>query len=142
MRLSPLIIGAALLLPGTIALGAAGGSLLHPSRAVHSAHVPPVGSAERRGIADAMRQKLGRTSGKYVVFNISHLKASGNWAWCIARPQSPSGGTSYETVGALLHKTNGRWHVSHIDDGDRVTTNAVVLRDRYPNVPGSIFVFE
>ena len=136
-------LGAALLLfIGTPAAQARyGGSLLGSgsSSGGGSAYTPSPGSTERQALMDAIRRKVGKVSGKYVVFVVQHLKVSRGWAWTIVKPQSPGGKTSYDEIAALLHKHGGQWTVVHILDGDELTTDPDALRHKYPYAPPGIF---
>lgn len=90
-------------------------------------HLPEKGSAERKGIVDALRVPVEKQLKQPVVFKIDHLKAHNNWAFLLGRPQSPDGGTIDYTgtiygeavdsgafddgIVALLRKVNGKWTV-------------------------------
>ncbi|MBV9849000.1 MAG: hypothetical protein JO250_04850 [Armatimonadetes bacterium] len=131
----------ALLIVGTPTQARYGGPLL--GSGTHSgggsAHTPAHNSAERRAIMDALRLKVGKASGKYVVFNVQRLRVSRGWAWALVRPQSPSGKTHYDPIGALLHKHGGRWTVTHTLEGDSLTTDPATLQAKYPDASPGIF---
>ena len=67
-----------------VGLGAQVGS---PARAEIS--TPPAGSAQRRAILDAVRPRVEAEIGPPVVFNVSVLRVSGNWAFVQATPKRP-----------------------------------------------------
>ena len=91
------------------------------------ARTPATGSAERRGIADALRAPVEKELKQKVVFKIDHLKASDDWAFLRGVPQRPGGGkvdysaTPYrqriddgvfdDWICALLRKRAGKWQV-------------------------------
>lgn len=68
-------------------------------------YTPPKGSAERKGIMDAIREKYSRNG---VLFRVHYLKVSGDWAW--ARVTGTiNGEPAYESESALIRKLNGNW---------------------------------
>jgi hypothetical protein len=91
------------------------------------ARTPAPGSAERKGIADALRAPVEKELRQKVVFKLDHLKVSGDWAFLRGVPQRPGGGkvdysaTPYrqriedgvfdDWVCALLRKRAGKWQV-------------------------------
>ena len=95
--------------------------------AAQEAHTPAPGSAERRGIADALRAPVEKELRQKVVFKIDHLKAGGDWAFLRGVPQRAGGGkvdysaTPYrqriedgvfdDWICALLRKRAGKWQV-------------------------------
>ncbi len=137
------LVGASVLLSVGIPAAQAryGGALLGSN--AHTGHgsvyTPPPGSPERQAIMDTLRSKVGKTSGKYVVFGVQHLRVSRGWAWAVVTPQSASGRTHYDRIGALLHKSGGQWTVTHLQEGASVMTDPDTLRDKYPRAPGGIF---
>ncbi|MEO8200074.1 MAG: hypothetical protein ABI679_06080 [Gemmatimonadota bacterium] len=73
---------------------------------------PPIGSAARRSIMDALRAHLGVES----KFQVQHLRMTRRWAYLRAGELADIEGESQETdlsVAALLERetSNGRWTV-------------------------------
>ena len=52
---------------------------------------PPPGSSQRRAILDAFRPRIEAEVGPPVVFVVSVLRVSGNWAFVQATPKRPGG---------------------------------------------------
>lgn len=52
---------------------------------------PPPGSSQRREIVDAFRPRIEAEVGPPVVFVVSVLRVSGNWAFVQATPRRPGG---------------------------------------------------
>ncbi len=137
-----IIVGAALLLAAGAPTAQAryGGSLLGSrTQGGGGTSTPPVGSPERRAIMNARRARVGRISGRYVVFKVLHLRVSRGWAWAVVTPQSPGGGTHYDALAGLLRLKGGQWTVLHVMNSDVLVTDTSTLRDRYPDAPPSIF---
>lgn len=105
-------------------------SLLLPSvgvRAQGRVHEPPVGSAERKAIMDALRKPVETDLNRPVLFRVpspGSFRARNGWAFLTADLRKPDGsrmdfrGTRYDDpnsnggqVDALLHRTGGRWRV-------------------------------
>ena len=98
-----------------------------PAAARQGAVTPAAGSAERRGITNALRAPVERELKQKVIFKIDHLKLKGGWAFLRGVPQTPAGGkvdygaTPYrqriddgvfdDGVYALLKREGGRWRV-------------------------------
>jgi hypothetical protein len=111
-----------LFLPALVVIAAAAGAA-----SAQEARTPAPGSAERRGIADALRAPVEKELKQRVVFKIDHLKVSGEWAFLRGVPQRPNGGkvdygiTRYrqaiedgvfdDWICALLRKRAGKWQV-------------------------------
>lgn len=89
---------------------------------------PPVGSTERKAIMDALRKPVERDLNRPVLFQVpppSDFRVQRGWAFLTARLRKPDGapmdfrGTRYaanrefrsDSVNALLHRTQGHWHV-------------------------------
>ena len=53
--------------------------------------LPPPGSSQRRAILDAFRPRIEAEVGPPVVFVVSVLRVSGNWAFVQATPKRPGG---------------------------------------------------
>ncbi len=117
-----------------------GGSLLGgQSQGGGGTYTPPAGSAQRRAIMNALRGRVGNISGRYVVFVVLSLRVSHGWAWAVVTPQSPGGGTHYDTLAGLLHLQGGQWTVRHMMNSDVLVTDPSTLQARYPYAPPSIF---
>jgi hypothetical protein len=116
-------------------------------------YTPPAGSAERRGIADALRAPVEKELKQKVVFKIDHLKVSGEWAFLRGVPQRPGGGkVDYSTtryrqaiedgvfddwVCALLRRKGSKWQVVKYVIG---ATDVVYLGwDEEYKAPSAIF---
>jgi len=111
-----------LFVPALVIIVAAAGAA-----SAQEAHTPAPGSAERRGIADALRTPVEKELKQKVVFKIDHLKVSGDWAFLRGVPQRTDGGkvdytvTPYrqriedgvfdDWICALLRKRAGKWQV-------------------------------
>ena len=111
-----------LLLPALFVIIAAAGAAV-----AQEARTPAPGSAERRGLADALRAPVEKELKQKVVFKIDHLTASGDWAFLRGVPQRPDGGrvdystTAYQQriedgvfddwICALLRRRAGKWQV-------------------------------
>jgi len=111
-----------LFVPALVIIVAAAGAA-----SAQEAHTPAPGSAERRGIADALRTPVEKGLKQKVVFKIDHLKVSGDWAFLRGVPQRTDGGkvdytvTPYrqriedgvfdDWICALLRKRAGKWQV-------------------------------
>ena len=87
-------------------------------------HTPKVGSAERKGIMDALRVPVQKDLGFPVIFVVretSMFRVVDDWAFISAQFRHPDGspmGKNYfgtgmrsDTTQALLHKVNGKWKV-------------------------------
>ena len=71
---------------GAVVFGAPTGS---PAQAEIS--TPPVGDARRSAILDVVRRRVEADIGPSVVFNVSVLRVSGDWAFVQATPKRPGG---------------------------------------------------
>ena len=102
-------------------------------------HVPPVGSAERKEISDALRA-TGDNHNR--VFVVRYLKVADGWAWVTVNPQSPDVKQRYETESALLHKTGAGWSVVDqpcAEDGCDDKKELARIRAKFPAAPAAIF---
>ena len=86
---------------------------------------PAVGSAERKAILDVLRARSERDLKQKVIFEVTLLKVSGDWAAARVTPMRPEGGaidyskTSYKELvaegvfdgegEALLQRKSGNW---------------------------------
>lgn len=111
-----------LFVPALVIIAAAAGAA-----SAQEAYAPAPGSAERRGIADALRAPVEKELKQKVIFKFDHLKVSGDWAFMRGVPQRPGGGrvdysaTAYQQriedgvfddwICALLRKRAGKWQV-------------------------------
>ncbi len=98
---------------------------LTPSAQGQEPHTPKSGSAERKGIVDALRIPVKKELKQDVIFKINRLKVLGNWAFLSGVPLQPDSseidytGTIHEEairegafdggIFALLKKTDGEW---------------------------------
>lgn len=117
-----------------------------PSAAGGQAATSAPGSAERKAIANALRQEVKALHGIEVKFVISFLKVKNDWAWIETRPQSPDGKSRYEDIAALLTRVNGTWRVAELtctepDNPDCLGAPDYFLRlqQRFPKAPPQIF---
>lgn len=92
-----------------------------------AAATSPVDAATRRAILDQARVPVAEALGKPVLFRVSHLGVSGEWAFLRAEMEGPGGtpidyaGTSLaeaanhgamsRTCAALLRRSGDRWTV-------------------------------
>ncbi|MBC8104318.1 MAG: hypothetical protein H7Z41_17215 [Cytophagales bacterium] len=61
------------------------------ARAKETPHTPPMGSAERRQITDALRVPVAKALKQKVVFEIRRLKVLQGWAFLDGAPRQPGG---------------------------------------------------
>jgi hypothetical protein len=108
------------------------------------AHIPPLGSVERKEIMDGLR------SDQKVVFKVHYLKVHGDWAFVDVTPLDEKGKAVAEGGASLVHKESGRWKVVDLsilpedpdnpmgpDDPTPKLVKAV--QKAYPGVPSDIF---
>jgi hypothetical protein len=110
-----------------------------PAHAQAAPYTPPVGSAERKAILDAMRA-LGDIHDR--VFLLRYLKVQNGWAWMRGDPQSPDGKNHYESESALFRKEGAAWKVldqpcAEADCDDK--KEMARIRAAYPKAPAGIF---
>lgn len=106
------------------------------------AYIPARGGSTRKAIADGLRRDVGKFSGRYVVFNFTHIKVSGRWAYAETNPESPDGKNKYEPVAALLKRDGSTWNVVGRVVADGETSRSTALRrlkSRFSSVPRAIF---
>lgn len=100
---------------------------------------PQKGSAERKAILDAFRTVwLKNSEIKSVIFNVDRMSVKNGWAYIQVTPQSPDGSNNYETEGALLRKTSGKWKVVKRLGGD-TDCDLPCLKKKYPSMPKEIY---
>jgi hypothetical protein len=120
---------------------------LHEAPPDGDVHTPPVGSAERKAIMDALRTQQ---EDQKIVFKVHHLKVHGAWAWVDVTPLDEKGKAVAEGGPSLLHLENGAWKVMDLtavpddpDDplGPEDPTPKYIknLQLTYPGVPVDIF---
>jgi len=114
--------------------------------AASQAYTPPAGSAERRAIVEALRQKLRSLHQVEAIFEVHYLKVHRGWAWIEASPRSPDGRQRYEPVSALLREEGGRWQVAEFPCTEEDNPDCLgqpgyfqKLRARFPAAPRDIF---
>jgi len=102
----------------------------------------PQGNADRKAILDVIRVEYSSP----VIFEVLHLKNSGNWAWATVRPKTTDGKEGYEDQSVLLQKVGNEWQkVDGLDRGADCgeehcpETNIAALQRRHPTAPVSIF---
>jgi hypothetical protein len=116
-------------------------------------HTPAPQTAERKAIADALREPVQAKLKKSVVFKIDHLKVQDGWAFLRGVPQRPDGkpldysdtpyrrqielGAFDDGISALLKKEGDKWVVVTYDIG---ATDVVYLdwAEKY-KAPPAIF---
>ena len=92
-----------------------------------AAATTPVDAATRKAILDSARVPVAEALGKPVLFRVSHLAVSGNWAFLRAEMEGPGGapvdyagtpmadaaqhGVASRTYAALLQRTGSGWTV-------------------------------
>lgn len=100
---------------------------------------PQKGSAERKAILDAYRAVwLKNSEIKNVIFNVNQMSVKNGWAYIQVAPQSSDGSNNYETEGALLRKTNGKWKVLQRLGGE-TDCDLPCLKKKYPSMPKEIY---
>ncbi len=108
------------------------------------AHIPPMGSPERKAIMDALR------GDQKVIFKVHYLKVHGDWAWVDVTPLDDKGKPVAEGGPSLMHKENSAWKVMDLsivpEDPDQPleaedTPPEFVkkLQAVFPGVPADIF---
>lgn len=108
---------------------------------------PPVGSAERKAIMNAMRAELRENFGIEAVFVVNWLKVKDGWAWAETDPQSRDGKNRYESFLALLKKCEGVWTVAEIpplEEDSPPIDDAYFkgLIEKFPGLPCEVFPWE
>jgi hypothetical protein len=76
-------------------------------------HTPPVGSAMRREILDAIRVPFERELHQAIIFKVDLLNVVGDWAATSVTPIQKNGGPIRGWTGrgvAILARSNGAWH--------------------------------
>ena len=113
---------------GAIILGAALAAGL-PAAAQAQTMPAAVGTAQRAELLDALRAVIAKDLGQPVKFVVRDMRVRGDWAFIVARPQTPAGGeidfskTRYaerqregvldgDTLYALLRHVGGKWTVA------------------------------
>jgi hypothetical protein len=108
------------------------------------AHIPPMGSPERKAIMDALR------GDQKVIFKVHYLKVHGDWAWVDVTPLDDKGKPVAEGGPSLMHYGNSAWKVMNLsivpEDPDQPleaedTPPEFVkkLQALFPGVPADIF---
>jgi hypothetical protein len=150
MTVPGLLASILLLLPGAPATGRADAETPRAPQA-DSAYTPARGSAERKGIMDAMRAHRRQFDPQPVIFVAGYLRVQRGWAWISVRPQSPDGRSQFEDESALLRRSGGRWRVveAMTAAGEREGTPLEddcawfqQLRRRFPAAPRAILPAE
>ena len=135
MKLFPRILSLSLLLV-TCALNAP------KSNAQPGAHVPPMGSAERKALTDGLR------GDQKVVFKIHYLKVHGDWAWIDVTPLDEKGKAVAEGGRSLMHREAAVWKAMDLsglpDDPDNPMQDPTPkfvkqLQKTFPGLPADIF---
>jgi hypothetical protein len=109
-----------------------------------TAHVPPMGSPERKAIMDALR------GDQKVIFKVNYLKVHGDWAWTDVTPLDDKGKPVAEGGPSLMHKENGKWKVMDLsaipqdpdqplEAEDTPPEFVKKLQSIFPGVPADIF---
>lgn len=115
----------------------------HKNTSTVKAITPPKGSADRKAILDVIRAEYSQP----VIFEVLHLKNSGNWAWATVRPKSADGKEGYyEDESVLLERIGNKWQkVDGLDHGADCgeeycpEIDIAALQRRHPGAPASIF---
>jgi len=90
----------------------------HMNTSTAEAITLPRGNADRKAILDVIRAEYARP----VIFEVLHLKNSGNWAWATVRS-----------------KVDGLDHGADCGEEHCPETDIAALQRRHPNAPASIF---
>lgn len=111
-----------------------------PLRPDCRAHVPRVGSAERRALMNALRPRVEAMVGKPVEFVVGKLNVACGYARLLASPQEKGGhGDHYEAVDAFFVKRNGVWRLGMIASSEPDSDPAAdQYRARWPDAPQSL----
>ncbi len=137
MRIAPTLLTAAAL----VAVSFGPVPLATPeaqARAVNCrSHVPPVGSAERKALMNALRPHIEAMVGKPVEFVVGKLDVACGYARLLASPQEKGGqGDHYEDVDAFFVKRNGVWRFGMIASSEPDSDPAAdQFKARWPNAP-------
>jgi hypothetical protein len=108
------------------------------------AHIPPVGSPERKDVMDALR------GDQKVVFKVYYLKVHGDWAFVDVTPLDDKGKPVAEGGASLMHKENGAWKVMDLSvlpedpdnpmgPDDPTPKFVKAVQKAFPGVPSDIF---
>ena len=108
------------------------------------AHIPPVGSPERKDIMDALR------GDQKVVFKVLYLKVHGDWAFVDVTPLDDKGKAVAEGGASLMHKERGAWKVMDLSvlpedpdnpmgPDDPTPKFVKAVQKAFPGVPSDIF---
>jgi hypothetical protein len=108
------------------------------------AHIPPVGSPERKDLMDGLR------GDQKVVFKVHYLKVHGDWAFVDVTPLDDKGKAVAEGGASLMHKENGAWKVMDLSvlpedpdnpmgPDDPTPKFVKAVQKAFPGVPSDIF---
>ena len=108
------------------------------------AHIPPVGSPERKDIMDGLR------GDQKVVFKVLYLKVHGDWAFVDVTPLDDKGKAVAEGGASLMHKERGAWKVMDLSvlpedpdnpmgPDDPTPKFVKAVQKAFPGVPSDIF---
>jgi hypothetical protein len=108
------------------------------------AHIPAVGSPERKDIMDGLR------GDQKVVFKVHYLKVHGDWAFVDVTPLDDKGKPVAEGGASLMHKANGAWKVMDLSvlpedpdnpmgPDDPTPKFVKAVQKAFPGVPSDIF---
>lgn len=140
--------------PGGVgATAQAGGKATDSNEVADELHTPPMGSPERQGLMDALREQYGKSHPfrGNITFVVNYLKVHNGWAWTYPEPRSTDPQDQFgENSGFLLHKVNGQWQVMKVppmvDDPDDpenldypTRKDVERMKKMYPSIPTDIF---
>lgn len=108
------------------------------------AHVPAIGSAERKDIMDGLR------GDQKVVFKVHYLKVHGDWAFVDVTPLDDKGKAVAEGGASLMHKESGTWKVMDLSvlpedpdnpmgPDDPTPKFVKAVQKAFPGTPSDIF---
>lgn len=140
MRIAPTLLTTAALVAASLAAAPLTASPAQARAAVCRSHVPPVGSAERKALMNALRPRIEAMVGKPVEFVVGKLDVACGYARLLATPQEKGGqGDHYESVDVFFVKRNGVWRVGMIASSEPDSDPAAdQFRARWPNAPESL----
>lgn len=127
-----------------VASGAPAALIITPSAAQAQvgcrAQTPQPGTQRRVAILNALRPRIEDMAGEDVEFMVDRIRVACNWARVSVRPQTPGGGGNrYETVDALLERSNSTWRVRQIACGEMDCAPASQqFREAYPTLPTAL----
>lgn len=104
------------------------------------AQTPQPGTQRRVAILNALRPHVEALAGEDIEFVVDRMRVACNWARVVVRPQTPGGvGNRYETIDALLERSNSTWRMRQIACGEMDCAPAAEqYRNAYDSLPSAL----